>query len=105
MSLLKPNFHQSEYLRFVKTIFNFIETFFSSHSNELILMVAFKDQEFTPLRRHRLFIFIDFVSYVGGLLGLFAGISVLSFFEILYFFIPRFLKDVFENINRVDALS
>lgn len=65
----------------------------------------FKEQEFTPFRRFRQFTFIDFLSYVGGLLGLFAGISVLSFFEIFYFLIPRFLTDVYRKMNKVHALE
>lgn len=37
---------------------------------------------------------IDFFSYVGGVLGLFAGISVLSFFELFYFFTFRVASNI-----------
>lgn len=52
-------------------------------------------EKFTFLRRTLRFTIIDFLSYVGGVLGLFAGISVLSFFEIFYFFIVRILSNFF----------
>lgn len=63
----------------------------------------FKDPQFVPLRRFRQFTFIDFLSYVGGLLGLFAGISVLSFVEIFYFFVPRLLSDIMKKFNKVQT--
>lgn len=76
---------------------------FCSGSKDAILKVMFKDPQFVPYRRFRQFTFIDFLSYVGGLLGLFAGISVLSFFEIFYFFIPRFFTDIFKKFNKVQT--
>lgn len=36
---------------------------------------------------------VEFLSYVGGILGLFAGISVLSIFEIFYFVTLRWIVD------------
>lgn len=55
----------------------------------------FKDNEFFSTRRYLQFTFEDFISYVGGLLGLFAGISVLSIFEIVFFFVVRPLSNIF----------
>jgi len=40
-------------------------------------------------RRYQQFTFSDVVSYVGGLLGVFAGISMLSIVEFFYFFTIR----------------
>ena len=57
----------------------------------------FKENEFTPLKRVRQFTIFDFLSYIGGLLGLFAGISVLSFFEVFYFFTLRFALEILKN--------
>lgn len=45
--------------------------------------------EIVLYRRYQQFTFSDVVSYVGGLLGLFAGISMLSLVEIFYFFTIR----------------
>jgi Amiloride-sensitive sodium channel len=64
----------------------------------------FKDPEFIPLRRFRQFTFVDFLSYVGGLLGLFAGISALSFFEVFYFFIPRAITDVMRRVAKTSRV-
>ncbi|KAG5681851.1 hypothetical protein PVAND_011259 [Polypedilum vanderplanki] len=40
-------------------------------------------------RRYQQFSFHDIISYVGGLLGLFVGVSVLSIVEIFYFIISK----------------
>jgi Amiloride-sensitive sodium channel len=50
------------------------------------LWVQFKVSEFYPLIRRKHFTKIDIFSFVGGLLGLFLGFSVLSAIEILHFF-------------------
>lgn len=59
------------------------------------LSFKFSDETFNPMRRIRLFTVNDFFSYVGGVLGLFAGISVLSFFEIFYFFTLRVVSNFY----------
>lgn len=53
----------------------------------------FSEKSFQALHRTRTHTVIDFLSYVGGVLGLFAGISVLSFFEVFYFFSFRILSN------------
>lgn len=53
------------------------------------IIVIFKDSEFFSLVRKKQFSNIDFLSYSGGILGLFAGISVLSIFELFYYFTIR----------------
>lgn len=45
--------------------------------------VIFKSNEFYPTVNERQFTEIDFVSYLGGTLGLFAGFSVLTAFEVI----------------------
>lgn len=85
-------------------VFQFILQYFPSReSNFTVLIIKFKENEFTPLRRFQQFTFIDFLSYIGGLLGLFAGISVLSFFEIFYFCVPRLLYDTLKNKIDIDS--
>lgn len=53
------------------------------------LKVFFKNNEFVPLKRFQLYGTVDFLANVGGLLGLFVGVSVLSIVEIFYYFILR----------------
>lgn len=45
----------------------------------------FKEVDVVPVRRYQPITFSDFLAQSGGMLGLFAGISVLSIFEIFYF--------------------
>lgn len=59
------------------------------------LSFRFGIENFNPLRRKLRFTVIDFLSNVGGVLGLFAGISVLSIFEIFYFFVLRIFSNLF----------
>jgi acid-sensing ion channel, other len=54
----------------------------------------YKDSDYFPLVRYQEFKDKDFLSYVGGLLGLFAGISVLSIVEFIYFFSLRLVVDL-----------
>lgn len=49
------------------------------------IRISFKEKEyFATLKQENLSI-VDTLSYVGGILGLFAGLSFLTIFEILYF--------------------
>ncbi|CAH1408253.1 unnamed protein product [Nezara viridula] len=47
--------------------------------------IFFKDLQFTTSHRNELYGIVDFLANVGGLLGLFYGVSVLSFVEVLYY--------------------
>lgn len=75
-----------------------------------------QENEFFPLIRQRQFTELDFVSYFGGTLGmyifssciniscnsvqgLFAGISFLTCFELIYYFLLRPLMDIFTKTN------
>ncbi|KAK4873970.1 hypothetical protein RN001_013330 [Aquatica leii] len=49
------------------------------------LAVYFKDMQFLSAERHELYGIVDFLSNVGGLLGLFIGFSFTSCIEIIYF--------------------
>lgn len=55
------------------------------------LVLYFKSNHFIPYERNELYGNIDFVANVGGLLGLFIGFSLLSFFEIIYFLSIRII--------------
>lgn len=57
--------------------------------------IKYKESEVYPLIRYQQFKSKDFLSCVGGLLGLFAGISVLSIIELFYFFSLRPLMDIY----------
>lgn len=48
-------------------------------------IVLFKSREFFPLVLRKQLENLDYLSYIGGLLGLFAGISMLSIFEVFYY--------------------
>jgi hypothetical protein len=51
--------------------------------------ILFGSDKVNNLIRKQQFNEIDFLSYIGGLLGLFAGFSVLSFIELVYWFLIR----------------
>jgi hypothetical protein len=63
-------------------------------SKDKIVKFNFRDTEFNSMQRVRQFTVFDFLSYIGGLLGLFAGISVLSLFEVFYFFTIRLICEI-----------
>lgn len=72
----------------------------SSHPHKLVteswpaeIIVKFQDNEFFSVIRKKQFSNIDFISYCGGILGLFAGISLLSIIELFYFFTIRVAGD------------
>ncbi|KAG5668127.1 hypothetical protein PVAND_016079 [Polypedilum vanderplanki] len=71
-----------------------------SEGNESIITVTMNGEDFILYRRYQLFTFSDIVSYVGGLLGLFAGISVLSIIEIFYYFTLRLGNDILKFYHR-----
>ncbi|CAG9811153.1 unnamed protein product [Chironomus riparius] len=60
-----------------------------SGGNETTINVRMNMDDIVLFRRYQQFTFSDVVSYVGGLLGLFAGISMLSIVEFFYFFTIR----------------
>jgi amiloride-sensitive sodium channel len=66
----------------------------SSVIYDSFVYVRFKENEFVSLQRVRQFTIFDYLSYIGGLLGLFAGISVLSLFEIFYFLTLRLVCEI-----------
>ena len=51
--------------------------------------VRFIENLYSQFIRRKQFNEVDFLSFVGGLLGLFAGFSALSFIELIYWFLIR----------------
>uniref|UniRef100_A0A336MJF3 CSON001992 protein n=1 Tax=Culicoides sonorensis TaxID=179676 RepID=A0A336MJF3_CULSO len=65
------------------------------------LYVTFKDSEFFAMKRSELYGLTDFIANCGGLLGLFMGVSLLSFVEIIYFFAVRLVMGIFNRHKTV----
>ncbi|XP_070507966.1 uncharacterized protein [Chironomus tepperi] len=84
---------------FIGYNFEFIEIPHRKHSNEGIVKFKFKENEYVSMQRVRQFTTVDFLSYIGGLLGLFAGISVLTLFEIVDFFTIRLLCEFYAMLE------
>lgn len=57
--------------------------------HESTISVNFQKYEFNPTVKQRQFTGIHFLSYIGGTLGLFAGFSLLTVFELLSHFVVR----------------
>jgi acid-sensing ion channel, other len=58
------------------------------------LSIYFASDEFVVLKRHESFGAVTLVSNIGGLLGLFLGVSILSVVEIFYYFVIRFINNL-----------
>ena len=64
--------------------------------------IKFKSNVFNQLVRKQQFDKLDFLSFVGGILGLFAGFSALSFIELIYWFTIRaFIENLDKNSTKV----
>jgi acid-sensing ion channel, other len=59
-----------------------------------------KDVDIVPLRRYQSFTFSEFLAQSGGMLGLFAGVSVLSIIELIYFLSLRWMVNLWRWILR-----
>jgi amiloride-sensitive sodium channel len=73
-----------------------------SGGNETTINVRMNMDDIVLFRRYQQFTFSDVVSYVGGLLGLFAGISMLSIVEFFYFFTIRLAVDLWRILRGAD---
>jgi hypothetical protein len=67
--------------------------------DEVTINFVYEDSEYFPTIRYKQFTTKDFLAYVGGLLGLFAGISVLGLIELFYFFVLRIFVNAFEALK------
>jgi acid-sensing ion channel, other len=64
------------------------------NGSEASIEFKFKDIDVVPLRRSLSITFSEFLAQSGGMLELFAGISVLSIFELFYFLTVRWLVNL-----------
>ncbi|KAG5668707.1 hypothetical protein PVAND_016636 [Polypedilum vanderplanki] len=71
----------------------------NSDDKEIVITVQLNTDDLVLYRKVQQFTFSDAVSYVGGLLGLFAGISLLSIVEIFYFLILRACHDFLKHFR------
>lgn len=60
-----------------------------SEQETAIVRIFFNKKQFISSKRSKLYGHIELLANFGGLLGLFLGISLLSFVEIIYFFTLR----------------
>jgi acid-sensing ion channel, other len=76
----------------------FIENINKKNENNLsTVSIYFADDEFIVLKRSATFGTVTLLSNIGGLLGLFLGVSVLSAVEVFYFFVIRFINNLWCN--------
>lgn len=59
--------------------------------------IYFGDDEFTAYKRFESYGTVQLLSNIGGYLGLFLGLSVLSVVEFVYFFTLRFVNDLWHT--------
>ncbi len=78
----------------VRILFYFSVEFQSKSSRKPVsaVHVSFGQKKFQTMRRSERFGFIDFISNCGGLMGLFMGISVMSFVELIHYLNRLFAK-------------
>ena len=71
--------------------------------------IKFKNNVFNQLVRKQQFDKLDFLSFVGGILGLFAGFSALSFVELIYWFTIRVLivncKKIDKKVHPIEVIA
>lgn len=66
-------------------------------SNYSLTSVYFADDEYVGYKRFANFEAVEFLSKLGGFLGLFLGVSIMSAVEFLYFFTLRFFDNLWLN--------
>lgn len=76
--------HKDHYVTFGNVSYYVGSTYYGG------LAFSFGDTEYHAIARYSNHASTEFLSDIGGLLGLFLGVSVLSFVEIIYFFVLRF---------------
>jgi amiloride-sensitive sodium channel len=72
--------------------------------NETIITIKLNTEDMILYRRYLQFTFSDALSYVGGILGLLAGVSILSMVELFYYFTLRTVSDVLRRF-RINSSS
>ena len=67
--------------------------------------MSFKKDNINHFIHKQLYDVLDLLSYAGGLLGLFAGFSLLSFIELIYWFTVRAVMKSFNRSTRVHPFN
>lgn len=67
----------------------------------MTLSIAYDVDSVFALRKKRSYGLVEIFSFVGGILGLFAGFSVISGFEVLYYFV---IYSCFKRRKKLDIL-
>lgn len=67
----------------------------------VLVRIFFKENQFIASKRSELFGLTDFLANVGGLLGLFLGISAIAVAELVYFVIIRFNINLYKRYYAV----
>jgi acid-sensing ion channel, other len=62
--------------------------------NRSTVTISLSEDEFTVYRVSANFGTVTLLSHIGGLLGLFLGVSALTVVEVFYFFVIRFVNDL-----------
>lgn len=68
------------------------------------ISIFFKENQFITSKRSELYGQTDFLANCGGLLGLFMGVSLLSFVEIIYFCTLRLCNNLKMRSDRKKSL-
>lgn len=61
----------------------------------------YKKSTYNPLVRKKQFDIVDFLSFLGGTMGLLMGFSVLSFFEMIYWLGIRTLMKILKRSSKI----
>jgi Amiloride-sensitive sodium channel len=69
------------------------------------LTIQFAEDEFIVYRRYASFGTVTLLSNIGGLLGLFVGLSALSAVEIFYFFVIKFFNDLWWRVPKLRTIA
>jgi acid-sensing ion channel, other len=64
------------------------------NDSEVSIDFKFKEIDVVPLRRYQPLTFSNFLAQSGGMMGIFAGISVLSIIELFYFMTLRWMVNL-----------
>jgi hypothetical protein len=76
----------------------FCHTFSENDYGTATFTIKFKEQQISVLKKRVQMNSVELLSFVGGLLGLFAGFSFISLVEFVYIFFLKFL--CFEKLPR-----
>lgn len=79
--------------------YNFKQSWRGKYDAEQEITFRYKDDEIHYTRRKLAMTFNDFLAQSGGLMGLFAGISILSLIEIFYFFTLRVMTNILHKFK------